>query len=278
MRATIVDSMEERMYGFEIILIVVGLLVIVASFLLTDKGAQITEYTVDESIIEKELDKINSKVDSIIDARKDEIIETTDDKLAGASNEKIMEFKEYTDQVIEKIDKNHQEVVFLYDMLDKKNNELKDSLKKVNDSKSELEKLVEEAKKNAANNTSNVNKAIKKMSENTSKNDDDKELANHLAKDINDIFADEMSKSSDGVETDKKKTVKKAKKTTEVKEKTVNDEESKELISEFEKQSTNERILVLHKQGKSVVEISKLLGMGQGEVKLIINLYKGAKE
>ena len=145
------------MYGFEIILIVVGLLVIVASFLLTDKGAQITEYTVDESIIEKELDKINSKVDSIIDARKDEIIETTDDKLAGASNEKIMEFKEYTDQVIEKIDKNHQEVVFLYDMLDKKNNELKDSLKKVNDSKSELEKLVEEAKKNAANNTSNVN-------------------------------------------------------------------------------------------------------------------------
>ncbi len=267
------------MYGFEIILIVVGLLVIVVSFLLTDKGAQVTEYTVDETVIEKELEKINDKVDSIIDARKDEIIETTDDKLAGASNEKIMEFKEYTDQVIEKIDKNHQEVVFLYDMLDKKNNELKDSLKKVNESKAQLEKMMEETKKNGINNTSNVNVAIKKMSESSSKNEDDKELANHLAKDINDIFADEMARIQNDSALEKKaKTTKKAKKDIEPKERPINDEESKELISEFEKQSTNERILVLHKQGKSVVEISKLLGMGQGEVKLIINLYKGAKE
>lgn len=267
------------MYGFEIILIVVGLLVIVVSFLLTDKGAQVTEYTVDETVIEKELEKINDKVDSIIDARKDEIIETTDDKLAGASNEKIMEFKEYTDQVIEKIDKNHQEVVFLYDMLDKKNNELKDSLKKVNESKAQLEKMMEEAEKNSTNNITNVNKAIKKMAEGSSKNEEDKELANHLAKDINDIFADEIARAQKDSTSEKKtKTTKKAKKDAESKERPVNDEESKELISEFEKQSTNERILVLHKQGKSVVEISKLLGMGQGEVKLIINLYKGAKE
>lgn len=271
------------MYGFEIVLIIVGLLIIVVSFLLTDKGAQVTEYTVDESVIEKELEKINDKVDSIIASRRDEIIETTDDKLAGASNEKIMEFKEYTDQVIEKIDKNHNEVVFLYDMLNEKSAELKDSLKKVNEEKSELQKLINELDKKASINTSNVNKAIKKMAdkETIDKQEDDRELASHLAKDVNDIFANEMNKAL-AQKTDKKKTVKKEKKITEdgarLTNALVDAKESKELISEFEKQSTNERILVLHKQGKSIVEISKLLGMGQGEVKLIINLYKGAKE
>ncbi len=35
----------------------------------------------------------------------------------------------------------------------------------------------------------------------------------------------------------------------------------------------NDEIIALHKSGKSIMEISKLLGMGQGEVKLIIDLY-----
>ena len=34
-----------------------------------------------------------------------------------------------------------------------------------------------------------------------------------------------------------------------------------------------ERILELHKKGKSIREISRELGMGQGEVKLVIDLY-----
>lgn len=270
------------MYGFEIVLIIVGLLIIVASFLLTDKGAQVTEYSVDESVIEKELEKINDKVDSIIDARKEEIIESTDDKLAGASNEKIMEFKEYTDQVIEKIDKNHNEVVFLYDMLNEKSTELKESLKKVNDEKNQLQTLIDELDKKVASNTSNVNKAIKKMVDKESvEKQEDRELASHLAKDVNAIFEKENGVSATKEpETKKSKVAKKVNKSEDKKStKTiVDDKESKELISEFEKQSTNERILVLHKQGKSIVEISKLLGMGQGEVKLIINLYKGAKE
>ncbi len=276
------------MYGFEIVLIIAGLLIIVSSFMLTDKGAQVTEYSVDESVVDKELEKITGKVDSIIDSRTEEIIESTDDKLAGASNEKIMEFKEYTDQVIEKIDKNHNEVVFLYDMLNEKNNELKDSLKKVNDTKAELEKLIEEAEKKSVSNAANINKAIKKMTvEEGLASQEDKELANSLAKDVNAMFAAKSNEDISGViGIDKKKGT--ANEKMDVKEKKVvskeannkyvNDEKSKELISEFEKQSANEKILVLYKQGKSIVEISKLLGMGQGEVKLIINLYKGAKE
>ena len=40
-----------------------------------------------------------------------------------------------------------------------------------------------------------------------------------------------------------------------------------------EELSTNDKILKMHSEGKSVVEISKALSMGQGEVQLILGLY-----
>ena len=39
--------------------------------------------------------------------------------------------------------------------------------------------------------------------------------------------------------------------------------------------NVNEKIKELHKQGKSVLEISKQLNIGQGEVKLVLALYGG---
>lgn len=41
--------------------------------------------------------------------------------------------------------------------------------------------------------------------------------------------------------------------------------------------NNNERILELHKQGKSNVSIAKELGLGVGEVKLVIDLFEGMK-
>jgi DNA-binding NarL/FixJ family response regulator len=41
--------------------------------------------------------------------------------------------------------------------------------------------------------------------------------------------------------------------------------------------NNNSQILSLYSQGKTIIEISKLLGLGQGEVKLVIDLFKGKK-
>ena len=41
-------------------------------------------------------------------------------------------------------------------------------------------------------------------------------------------------------------------------------------------ENNNDRILRLHKEGYSNVDIAKELGLGVGEVKLVINLFKGA--
>ena len=48
--------------------------------------------------------------------------------------------------------------------------------------------------------------------------------------------------------------------------------EEQETVQE----NNNDKILRLHKEGKSSVAIAKELGLGVGEVKLVINLFKGA--
>ena len=40
----------------------------------------------------------------------------------------------------------------------------------------------------------------------------------------------------------------------------------------------NERILQMNASGVSIKEIAKKLNMGVGEVRLVINLYKGGKQ
>ena len=266
------------MYGFEIILIVVGLLIIVISFMLTDKSGQVTEYAVDESFIDRELEKINGKVDSIIDAKREEIIETTDDKLADASNEKIIEFKEYTDQVIEKIDRNHQEVVFLYDMLDKKNNELKETLKMFNDSKAQLEVMLTETEKYVASNVVNSGVNYKKTEVNKKTVDvqTGKSNINQSNKHSGSVFTNEVKNVVEKNVPEKKTKATKKVKNEEVKTAVI--PSNKDLNSNSDNQEDNDKIIMMYKQGKSIVEISKLLGRGQGEVKLIINLYKSGKE
>ncbi|HCA70796.1 MAG TPA: hypothetical protein DEP17_10620, partial [Lachnospiraceae bacterium] len=41
--------------------------------------------------------------------------------------------------------------------------------------------------------------------------------------------------------------------------------------------NNNKKILSLYSEGRSIVEISKLLDLGQGEVKLVIDLFYGKK-
>ena len=52
---------------------------------------------------------------------------------------------------------------------------------------------------------------------------------------------------------------------------------AEEENTEFEQQtdSSREVILEMHKSGLSILEIAKHLGLGVGEVKLVVDLYQG---
>ena len=55
----------------------------------------------------------------------------------------------------------------------------------------------------------------------------------------------------------------------------VTDLEAKVHSVETVEGNQNEQILKLYEAGKSILEISRELGLGQGEVKLVIDLFQG---
>ncbi len=47
-------------------------------------------------------------------------MDTTEERMNRLCNDKIMAVDEFSQQILEKIDANHQEVVFMYNMLSEK--------------------------------------------------------------------------------------------------------------------------------------------------------------
>lgn len=116
------------MGALEITLILVGLLIIAVSYYVSEKAGS-EEGTIKEletvedyeqrKNVEKDLKKKLLKIS-------EEVVSEAEASLCKLSNEKIMAVNEYGDTVIDRIDKNHSEVVFLYSMLTDKEKELKE--------------------------------------------------------------------------------------------------------------------------------------------------------
>ena len=74
--------------------------------------------------------------------KKEQVISETEEYLNRKSNEKIMEFEEYSSQVIEKIERNHEEVVFMYQMLSDKEDEWKNYISNSKKKEKNMKSLV----------------------------------------------------------------------------------------------------------------------------------------
>lgn len=232
------------MNPLEIALIIIGIIIIIISCRLVDhaqKSVVLTAgktFDVETSITEEDKEKIKNKIDALLSEVSEEVIVRTDDTISKLSNEKIIAVNEFSDQILEKINRNHEEVVFLYSMLNDKEKELKSAVKEIDNSKRKMQDIIENRVKNDNAPTS---KEIKTPA---------------TPKSI--TQAAQINKTA--------KTEKPTKKIT----------EEIETPSSFEG-NNNTQILTLYSRGKSVMEISKLLGLGQGEVKLVIDLFKGKK-
>ena len=239
------------MVTVEIILILIGVVFLIGSFFVKDKLSQkdvekIAELSEDEIniIVEKQLNKAEGILEDKIDEKIDEAQEKTVRAMEKESNEKIMSISEYSDTVLESMNKTHNEIMFLYSMLNDKHKDLSDfanSLQKLSDKISNFEKVEEKI--------DNLEKADKKA-------DTVNEL--HDINTINVVNAIDDNSDDDANEAF-------ATYVTEQREK------KRSIIN------NNDNILRLHKQGINDVEIAKQLGLGLGEVKLVIGLYKGEK-
>lgn len=284
----------------ELILLIFGGAVFTVSFFLpagrkekTEAADQINEAQIKE-IIDREIDEAKTQVKDIVDETINYSMEKTERTMERLTNEKIMAVNEYSDTVLEQINKNHKEAVFLYDMLNDKHENLKNTVSEAVKAASEVKQTVmdaevtaREAKEQAAAAREQIITA-KEQTQNISeqvKNEPEREFTPIQAEKVEIINTLEEKKAEEEPLKPQKRTGRKTKSENAKKN------DSTEKLQRTEKaakvdlsmatplktgsRNSNERILELHKAGKSNMAIAKELGLGIGEVKLVIDLFEG---
>ena len=222
------------MTAVEITLIIVGIVFLLVSFLVQEKLSpkdieSITNLSENELkiIVEKQLKNANDQVEDAITDVVEDKTETTKRALEKETNEKIMAIDEYSNTVLESMNKTHNEILFLYSMLNDKHTELTDLAAQLQQFSEQMKHTENEVLENLALAAQDVRQKV-----NETKPIDE-----------NEVILASLGTDAKGTEKDQ-----------------INH---------------NDRILMLHQQGLSDVEIARELGLGLGEVKLVIGLFKG---
>ena len=138
----------------EIVLLIAGGIIFILSFFIPDKkqasgmqdgnaeGARGLAEGELKGLISQEMDSIRTHVDEVVEEAVTYAMEKTERSLERLSNEKIMAVSEYSDTVLAEIHKNHEEAMFLYDMLNNKHINLKNTVSEVNRTVKEAEATV----------------------------------------------------------------------------------------------------------------------------------------
>lgn len=139
------------MTGAEILLLVIGVVFFVASFFITEKLGpgelnKIGELSNDEiqKVMERELQRVTGEIEGKVSEKVEEALENSERSMEKECNEKIMAISEYSDTVVESMNKTHNEIMFLYSMLNDKHSELTGLTSKLQELSSELKRKDEE--------------------------------------------------------------------------------------------------------------------------------------
>ncbi|MCR5581188.1 MAG: hypothetical protein K6F66_06325 [Pseudobutyrivibrio sp.] len=194
-----------------------------------------------EAIIKDKMADAKVEMEDKLSETIDEAMEQLDIKTDRETTNKIMQISEYSDSVLESVDKSHKEVTFMYSMLNDKQKDTVEMTKKLSDLEDTLVAL-------------------------------DSSIAKKL-----DLLRDreiEIAEEKQKLEEAKAAPV-------EEKEPVSFTEALAEKFSEdsskVNKQNDNMEILTLHDEGLTEVEIAKKLGRGLGEVKFVLGLYQEGK-
>lgn len=213
------------MEAIAIILVIAGLAAIIISCFMVDKTdknngfipSTVLNQTVGEVSNELLTKELRQKFDEVCQETSEGYLFKLENQLSQLSNEKIIAVHDFSEQILEKIKHNHEEVIFLYNMLGEKEEELKTFIKNADRQKKVLEE--------------NIHQPVRteKKEEKTEKTVGAKDLP------VRELQA------SDNLEAGN---------------------------------NSNQKILELYSNGFSIVDISRTLEIGQGEVKLVVDLYR----
>lgn len=250
------------MTGVEWMLLLIGAVFMIGSFFVTEKLSpselnQIAELSEDElkKIIERGMNNARGRIDEQIDEQLDASMERVDRALEKETNSKIMAISDYSDTVLESMNKTHNEIMFLYSMLNDKHTELTGMVSDLQRLAADVRNLEENMNVSPMSevpvNTVTANPTVVAMQ--MAKENASTASAAAVAAGTDKVFEEEIVPAP-------------AAKTESV-------QEAAEKPSE--RASVQQQILALHQKGLSDVEIARNLGMGVGEVRLVIGLYRG---
>lgn len=307
----------------ETLLLILGSLIFIVSFFVPAGGKKeqkkadgINEEQMQEKVreqISQEVEEAKEKIGAIVEETITYSMEKTERAMDRLTNEKMMAVNEYSDTVLEQINKNHKEAVFLYDMLNDKHENLKQTVSEAAKTEAEVKQTVKdaeitakeakekaiEAKAQVMEAAESIQTAAEAAAEHTEAEISMAEKTENLPKqeqvkeeeiDFSPIHAKRIElipeeiKSGEAEAKPEKKAVRKsaekavkASNTAKASGAAPTKKASKaELpLSAAEEKGSKERILELHEAGKSNMAIAKELGLGIGEVKLVIDLFKG---
>ena len=288
------------MTAFEVVLLLCGIICVAVSFIMGDSKKKNTDdKDYDANLTEEQREDIRRQVTDIIDEEMLNASEKTEVSLDKISNTKILEMNEYADNILGEINRNHNEAVFLYDMLNDKAKEVKSTVKDVNVTKKQVEKIQAEVTSAAANPEEDNAYADKsgdksqRRSEHefrsmtpeivreidmpvTSEYDDSQENDSYGTggADINDgmdmVSPQELMAVSQMLGQDMQQNIQQNIQTVSAQDNGMHDNGTHGL-------NRNDEILSMYESGMDSRQIAKELNLGIGEVRLVIDLYKSTK-
>lgn len=254
------------MDAIEIILLIVGGIILVLSFLIPSRedkesvhAAPMAKEEIKE-LVSREMDSVKGHVDDVVDEAVTYAMEKTERSLERLSNEKIMAINEYSDTVLAEIHRNHEETMFLYDMLNSKHTNLKNTVSEVNRTMKEAEETVNNIQRLTPD--SNIQRLTPESN------------IQQMASESNvQQMTPEVTETPKAafVRTAEEQMAKEAKAAQLIPLMLV--EPAAGLRMENGVGNFNGRILELYNQGKDDVQIARELGLGVGEVRLVIDLF-----
>ena len=283
-----------------VVMIVIGLVFIIASFFVSEKlSKKVTDANIDLLTVkddyefsDRELQIIKRKIEDVIAKQAKDILYETNDSLSTMANEKTMALGDYAVTVCDEIEKNHKEVMFLYSMLDDKQKEIMNTVQQIDNIKSELTELLKQCKEIVEH---TEDKLQPEKKEEYPKNSALEQLTalKNTANDIKNEEITQESKAENDVNNDKTDAEIKTESTKnqETDAESESDLPEEDIFTEIDhtdidfndvledefkdNENSNEIILEMYRNGSSILEIAKQLGLGVGEVRLVIDLYQG---
>lgn len=245
-----------------------------------DEDLQLISEDEVRKLIDKELEDVKEHISDIVDEAITYAIEKTERSMERLANEKIMAINEYSDTVLEEINKNHKEVLFLYDMLNDKHDSIKDIVSEANKTVEEVKQTLKDAEitaREAEETAKEVGETVKSRV-NTVFDDDFVPFMPPRVEIIHDPDAEYDYVAQEEPTFDMDELRQFIPVNDEISGNGIPGDESEYMSQADENENTrnsNDRIRELHKAGKSNMAIAKELGLGIGEVKLVIDLFEG---